>query len=264
MRTGRDVQGDGGQATYGLAAGFARARRGGPQAVRVRDAAEREMELGNALGTFYDAEREGKVMRTQTLGGQIPKNESPEETGKPVYFVGAFRGEEVHLSRVAATVQMRPQFHHLDAEDQRNRISASREYAAASAAEGVDTATATNDAEPATRVLRQSYKMSNPKGELESREKQMRQGLQAAAEEQWVPLEYVDEDEDAAYETYRERMFVGDTEKAARLRSGMSVEEFLDAISAPGGGVRRRRRGGRKKEVMDLEGEGDEGVGVGG
>lgn len=264
MRTSKEVQNE--SATYGIASGFtgvksAAARRA---AGLVKDEGERELDLQNDLANFHgdgaaqevEQVRE-KTMHTQTLGGQIIRHDSVSEEGKPIYFIGAFRGEELHLSRLDSTVQMRPQFHHLDAEDQRTRLANSRQPQAShettngtTGAGAASSSTAEAPAQP--RVVTQSYitTTSNPRGDLEQREHELKNNLQAAHEEPWVPLEFVDEDDEDAYAVWAERMFVGDVAAAGVLRSGMGDEEYLDAVSAPGreGLGRRRRKGkGRKR-----------------
>lgn len=251
LRTGKEVQND--SATYGLASGFAAQRRRNAQQARLPDQADREFEIQNDLNTFYDAEKEDKVLHKQTLGGQIVNHDSKTEEGKPSYFVGAFRGSELHLSKVSGTAQMRPQFHHLDAEDQRSRIAKSKESAAenpASAATAPDVA----------RVVHQSYKpgTTNPKGELEQRSHAMRRSLQTSHEEPWVRMEFVDEDNTDAFDLWHERMFIKDTTEeggCARLKSDMTDEDYIDAMSAPGreSPTRKRRRPPRKKEVVEDE-----------
>ena len=258
-------------ATYGLASGFsglkvANARRAPP----LRDPADREHEIQNSLATptnsteMSDVEdaSTSTILQTQTLGGQITPHAHPSEAGKPLYFLGAFRDTELHLTPITGTVQMRPQFHHLDAEDQRETLYTSR----VGASENPNHAFNTPDL---PRQVHQSYRPAtiNPKGELEVREAEMRGALHSAAEEQWVKLGYVDEDEGAAFGVWEERMFLGDVVGAKRLRSQMGNEEFLDAVSAPGreSPTRRRRRGPRRRDVVDLEeGEGDGEGGEGG
>ena len=258
LRMGNDIHGEA-AGTYGLAAGFARRRRTAGAGAGLRDQAEREAQIADDLGTFYDAAKAGKVLRTQTLGGQIPRGDG---VWKPRYFVGALRDGEVHLSAVSGVVQLRPQFHHLDAEDLRERVAGTREFATSAAVGdgGVDGAgTAEAGAEPATRVVRQSYKMANPKGELESCEKQLRQALQSAAEEPWTELRFVDGGDEEAFKVFGERLFVRDVQGAVALRSAWSGEEFLDAVSAPSaGGARKRRRVGRKKGGVDVGEDGEE------
>lgn len=97
--------------------------------------------------------------------------------------------------------------------------------------------------------------MSMPKGELDQRQEEMKHFLDAASEEDWVRMEYVDEDDMAAFDTWNSRMFVADTANAAELQSALENEEYLDAISAPrfeSTATRRRRstRGSRSEVVV--------------
>jgi len=80
---------------YGLAAGFLNAsglRSSAPKQVR---GGRRGAEQGSA-GNDSDDDQEEHQMEHQTLGGQILK----EESGKPVYMVGAFRGGEAPVVRL--------------------------------------------------------------------------------------------------------------------------------------------------------------------
>ena len=204
---------------------------------------------------FYDAERDGRVLDAQTLGGQIMRHTgSGEEEGKPWYFVGAFKGDELHLTRVEGTAQMRPQFHHVDAETQRDNLLKARSSGLGGPADGP----------PDVRAINQRVRdapSSNPKGELEAREAEMEKALQDAREEEWVGLRYVDEDDEEAYEEWEGRMFVGDAAKAERLRSAVDDEGFLDLISAPGReSPTRRRRRARGKRGKDVDGEVEDGA----
>lgn len=259
LQTGKEVQNA--SATYGMAAGFTGARGGvvgpGGRRVQMRDDVDRERTITDGLIDFDNAEVEGKVFHKQTVGGQIMRHDGPEDAGKPMYFVGAFRGSELHLTRVSGTAQMRPQFHHLDAEHQRKRIANSRAAAAAAA----DSDASAHGPEVA-RVIHQTYKptTNNPKGELEQREFEMRTALQTAHAEQWTKLKYVDEDEEDAFNTWNDKMFLQNTSEeggCARLKSSMANDEFLDAISAPSkdGTTKKRRKGKRGKgsEAMDVD-----------
>jgi DNA-directed RNA polymerase-3 subunit RPC5 len=240
--------------TYGLAAGLGvggrpSSRRGANAGVAVKDAADREHDIQNDIVSFDDALSEKKVLRSQTLGSHIIHHASSEESGKPVYYVGAFRGKELHLSRVTGTAQMRPQFHHLDAEDHRNRANGGRDYAPTTPAAAQPTTEAPADGAPGSsttkpatekvRAVHASYKanpITNPRGELEEQTNAMRTALQAAAEEPWTSLEHVDEDAELAYAVFDERMFLSDTKGAVRLQSEIGNEQFLDRIS---GRIRR-------------------------
>jgi DNA-directed RNA polymerase III subunit RPC5 len=244
LKTGKEVQNE--TATYGLAGGIAAMKPRAGGRVQLKDRVDRENQILNDLASgFYNAEAEGRAMRTQTLGGQIVRHGSEEEGGKPLYFVGAFRENQLHLTKVDGTAQMRPQFHHIDAEEQRAKLAASR---ASALEEGARPA-----GEARGLQMRQSLKIEE--SEKDKLELRMRTALQAAEAECWTRLEYVDEDMEDAYEKFRERMFVKDTEDVPKLKSGMQAEEYLDAVSAPRkeSPTRRRKRPPRRKR-----GEGEE------
>lgn len=246
------------EATYGPAAGFsagiksrALAGRGGGGA-GLKDQADRNNELMNRLAGFKEAEREEKVLKVQTLGGQIVRHDlSAEEGGEqggPVYFVGSFRGSELHLTKVTGTVQMRPQFHHLDAEEQRNRIAASRATDPGAGLGGPIAPVA----DP--RAVLQKVKLGE-ESEKDKLQNLARQQLQQAEAEEWIKLDYVDEDEEEAFEVFREKLFVKDVDGAVALKSAVGVEDFLDAVGRGGTLVRRRK----KKKTMKPEVEAESG-----
>ncbi|KAK5107612.1 hypothetical protein LTR62_000947 [Meristemomyces frigidus] len=250
LETSRDIHNSTG--TYGPAAGFSAAKPRTAGRLAVTDQADRQNQIQNDLAFFHGAEADNKVMHVQTLGGQIIKHDSADEVGKPIYFVGAFRDNQLHLTKVDGTAQMRPQFHHLDAEEQRARIAASR---AASSEVGAESARPA--AEARALLAREKKRDDGDKSRLEDL---IKADLQAAEAEEWCGLEYVDEDMDAAYELFGDRMFVRDVEQAQRLRSGVDVWEYLDLVAKPRkGGVGGRRRRRRKSQVGAGQGEGGEG-----
>ncbi|KAF2772767.1 hypothetical protein EJ03DRAFT_371688 [Teratosphaeria nubilosa] len=255
LNTAKEVQNESG--TYGIAGGFApmKPRVGGR--VHLKDHADRLNQIQNDLaGDFHGAEAEDRVMKCQTLGGQILRHGVAQEgemtmETNPIYFVGAFRENQLHLTKVDGTVQMRPQFHHIDAEDQRTRLAASR----AAALDGEPKA----PGDPRGLGTRQKrVEEESDKTKLENR---LKKALMQAEEESWTKLEYVDEDMEEAYEKFRERMFVRDVQEASKLQSSMGNEEFVDAVSAPRreSPMRRRKRPPRRgaDEEEDGEGEGE-------
>ncbi|KAK3112168.1 hypothetical protein LTR53_011826 [Teratosphaeriaceae sp. CCFEE 6253] len=267
LATSRNVHNS--SATYGPAAGFSGAKPGmrgasggggGSGTGRggvMQDAVARENQLANDLLAFSSAEATDRVMRTQTLGGQIQRHDAAadEHGSSPVYFVGAFRGNELHLTKVDGTAQLRPQFHHLDAEEQRTRLQTSR----ASASAGLDPDAARPppppQAEARSVLAREKRTDGTERVRFEDRTRALWQDAEA---ESWVRLEYVDEDTPAAYEKFGERLFVRDVEGVARLESGVDGWGYLDLVGkgkvgATGG--RRRKRGVRKR----AGGKGDEG-----
>lgn len=228
--------------TYGPAAGLAPGKvRSMNSARTVKDKADRELDFDNDLRAFKEAEQANKVHHKQTLGGQIVKHDAEAEMGKPSYFVGAFQGEQLHLTKISGTVQMRPQFHHVDAEEQRARLAVSR--AQAEAGTGPD---------PIARAVHQRTVEHEEKNSTESR---LRKLLSLAAQEPWINMEYVDEDEQLAFDEFNRKLKVENTGELPHLRSEMNNDEFLDAISAPkhGSPTRRRKRAARRREAVELQ-----------
>lgn len=248
LHTAKTLQNE--SATFGPASGFGVPRTRQPNRGQLKDKVERENEIFNGLTDFTSAQQEGKALGSQTLGGKIIRQESKPEGALPAYFVGAFRGNALHLSKVDGTVQMRPQFHHVDAEEQRNRVAASRAAA---------TETDPSRPAPPARALQQSYKDLNDDKDKDAPERKLRKMLQDAEEEEWSTLQYVDEQEDLAYDTFNRCMFIP-TDTAKALKSEQSAEKYLDQISLPRQDLqhRRKKRPSKKKGAIDLDDDEDE------
>lgn len=256
---------------FGLAAGFAQnvaVRSGGAAAARgatagsssvTSDSRASSRRPGPSHFNEHEEEDERTKLIHQTLGGQIIR----EEKGRPQYMLGAFRANELHLTPLTGLVQLRPQFHHLDATTQVERNSVRRANHA--------------DAPPRTLEPRLVQMSAKAGGDPESAEaasgETTKAYLAAAQEETWVKLGYTDEDEEEAFTLYHEMLFLGEDKEEARqtqLRASMSGDAWLDAISAPrldpGQGKKilrpMRRRGGKLagdddgeiEEVGDAEG----------
>ncbi|SMR61269.1 unnamed protein product [Zymoseptoria tritici ST99CH_3D1] len=246
-RASRDLHNISG--TYGPAAGLqpAKARTMANNRAALKDKSDRELDFENDLANFHQAEAERKIHASQTLGGQIIRHDGDAEVGKPYYFVGAFQGEQLHLSKLTGTVQMRPHFHHLDAEEQRGRIAASR--AQADAAGPVP--------EPVAHTLRQRQMDKEDQSTIEYRMKKM---LYEAQHEPWIKMDYVDEEDEEAYDAFEDKLKVRDVAGAPMLKSEMDNDAFLDAISTPrhDSPTRRRKRQpkkGNNKETINIEDE---------
>ncbi|KAL2356792.1 DNA-directed RNA polymerase III subunit Rpc5 [Cryomyces antarcticus] len=212
---------DDGSSGFGLAAGFDGGapplKRSGRATADQNEDGSPEADVEHLLRRFDDANDKGHVMNKQTLGGQILK----DEAGKPIYMLGAFRGKELHLTKVDGIVQMRPQFHHIDALTRVDRATTRREREAAEPP---------RTTEP--RAVHQTIK-STTEGDASNNQENAAAFLRAAHEEPWTKMKYHDEDTDAAYAAYHERLFVADIEAAPKLKSSMTNEQYLDAISAP-------------------------------
>ncbi|KAL1311188.1 hypothetical protein AAFC00_001383 [Neodothiora populina] len=228
-----------GNATYGAAAGFAPA--GAPKgrgrgAGGVGGEASSMEAIDSNLSRFNDSLNRNIVYTKQTLGGQIVQ----DETGNPNYMLGAFRGNELHLTRLDGIVQMRPQFHNVDA--------VVHQETAARRSEAAD------ERKPAQAMaLAQTYKDNRDIDNLEGlRAKNL---LLLAQEEKWTKFNYFDEDEPESFEAYHERLFVPETESAAHLKSTLTNEAYLDAISAPriDPSGRKKKRPLTKKQMTAIE-----------
>ncbi|KAF2803147.1 uncharacterized protein BDZ99DRAFT_468486 [Mytilinidion resinicola] len=195
--------------------GTARGRTATAEPAKEKKDDDEDEELKELLYRFDDANEKGHVLNKQTLGGQILK----QEEGEPKYMVGAFRGKELHLTKLSGIVQMRPQFHHLDALMQQEQ-----------AARRAESDAANPNKQSGPRAVQIQLKNSDLENKDMASTKQL---LKAAAEEKWMKLRYHDEDSAEAYSAYREKLFVQDIKAAPKLHSVMNNEEYLEIISAP-------------------------------
>ena len=88
-----------GSSSHGLAGGF---HAGSSQSASLQD-----------VPAHDDLDASSFTLKTQTLGGKITELDDRE----PVYFLGSLQDSTIHLSHLDGVVQMRPQLHHLDAEE---------------------------------------------------------------------------------------------------------------------------------------------------
>jgi DNA-directed RNA polymerase-3 subunit RPC5 len=154
-------------------------------------------------------------------------------------------------------VQMRPQFHHIDALAEQVKATLPREGAAR---------------QQEARAIHMTVK-SSIDGEEDTTDT-MAERISAAQAEAWKHHRYVDEDMDDAWAAFDESLFVGGNremedndsllDKFPRLRTSLEDDEYLDAISAPGDEARlSRSQKTRKGKAKDKKGRGPEEV-VGG
>ncbi|KFX97156.1 hypothetical protein V495_05552 [Pseudogymnoascus sp. VKM F-4514 (FW-929)] len=153
-----------------------------------------------------------RVLTKQTLGGQVV----PKESASPNYFIGAFRKGQLHLSPVNEIVQMRPQFHHIDATAELERLARPRAEAGPAGA--------------GARAIHMTVKTTG-EGEEDGQDS-MAERIKNAQEEKWQKMRYIDDNSDAAWETFEE-LFAQDTENLPKLESGIDDATYLDTISAP-------------------------------
>lgn len=155
----------------------------------------------------------------------------------------------LHLTPVDQIVQLRPQFHHIDAASELEKAGRARDAAPGGMRSG----------EP--RAIHMTVKAV---GDEEETTDTMAERIRAAQDEKWRKLHYVDENSDEAWQTFEEHLFVPgvpgseneeDVHKdVPKLVSYLQDAEYLDAISAPRDAAKlsRSRKNGKKG------GEGDE------
>ncbi|KAL7932951.1 Sin-like protein conserved region domain-containing protein [Trichoderma chlorosporum] len=139
---------------------------------------------------WNDAVRQGKVLSTQTLGGQYP------DTDEVQYMVGVFQGKDLHLTPVSNLIHLRPQLHHLDAataQERQSSAAASKEGAAPAA--------------PTARAIHMSIKTTADGADGVSTET-MADRLRSVQTEPWRKMRYTDENEETAWEVYNDSLFL--------------------------------------------------------
>ncbi|KAF2396543.1 hypothetical protein EJ06DRAFT_533800 [Trichodelitschia bisporula] len=230
-----------GMASFGLASGFGKGAKGNDllQSERVSHTKTGEEETQRLLRRFDESVDAGRVLNKLTLGGQIRK----PVKGTPIYFMGVFRQNELHLTPIDGIAQLTAQFHHIDAIAFHNRAKAQG-----------NKATAESAAEP--RLVQQVARATGADGE-ELNVKDSSKFLTEASEEPWTRLKYYDEEADEAYVAYHEKLFVRDPDAVPQLASSMTNDQFLDSISAPRYDPvkKAKRKPLTRKQLVDLSKE---------
>ncbi|CZS89298.1 related to RPC37 Pol III transcription [Rhynchosporium agropyri] len=209
------------------------------------------------LADYQNAVKNERVLVKQTLGGQT----MAKDDTTPQYMIGTFSGNQLHLTPVDNIVQMRPQFHHIDAQSEQDRAGRARDPAAG--------ARATPDA----RAIHMTVK-SNVDGEEDTTDT-MAARITAAQAEAWKKHRYVDEEHLESWDGYQ-NLFVGsekdgmiqeeELKNKPMLRSSLNNAEYLDEISAPMDAaklsrsqkVKKVKKGKGKEKAMDEPEDGAE------
>jgi hypothetical protein len=165
-------------------------------------------------------------LQYQSLGGKI----KPAAPGDPIYMLGSFHEDGLHLSRLDALAQMRPQLHHVDAQDEIDRKRTS--LANVTGNQKPKANLETGPAKIETKAIDIKVKSANDDGRdrgINANAKLLRD-IQA---EQWQAHEWIDESEDASTTKFEQRLHHADTQFATQLKSKLSNSEWLDKMSAP-------------------------------
>jgi DNA-directed RNA polymerase-3 subunit RPC5 len=170
--------------------------------------------------------------------------------------------DQLHLTRLNGLVQLRTQFHHLDASAQLEAVSRRREKEAQEGAKPVE-----------PKAFIPTMKKSGGDTAAEMNQAFMK----STNQEPWHTLNYSDEDvctttseaesstnpvmqSTEAYNAYSERLFLPDVAEAPKLHSNVNNNQFLDAISAPSASKGAKKRSTRKAadELIEISDESDE------
>ncbi|RVX70673.1 hypothetical protein B0A52_05323 [Exophiala mesophila] len=178
---------------------------------------------------------------TQTLGGKIV-TPSPRD---PIYLLGHFRNKQLHLSHLDSVVQMRPQLHHIDAEDENKRRLPSTANSAPGRTKAASDGLANKVESKAIEIKLKDNKDDSKDRSLNDNAKMLRD-IQT---DEWQEFSWVDQDEEEARDVFESHLNLSPTKVAAapRLKSGVSNGDWLDKMSAP-------REDGKKGLLAKLRG----------
>ena len=217
-----------GQTTYGIAGGFEktmpkaskRGARAGPSTAEDGDDEEDEdmdddndddegdkdktstglpgfdVNIEKYVNNFDDANNKGHVLNKITWSGRI----IGREPWKPNYFIGSFRDNELHLTRVAGIVQLYPEVQHFDAIDHLEAVSKHR---AAKTAKDV---------------------VAGPSKKSITGEPTVEELLNRGAQEPWVKMRWNHSEANESWDAYNKRFFLEDTVNAPLVTYESSAE----------------------------------------
>ncbi|KAI0466400.1 Sin-like protein conserved region-domain-containing protein [Xylaria cf. heliscus] len=186
--------------THGLAGGFGV----GVSTMRPskrRDDFERDIDMMD----WPEAVRQDKVLRTKTLGGQLPAESETECQ----WMVGVFKGDHLHLTPASALIQLRPQLHHVDAMTEQERASRREGAGVVGNKDGVP---ATASAAGA-RAIHMSIKSADSGGgELTT--ETMADRLRTVQTEAWSRLQYEDDESAKSWNVFNNNLVYRSARKA--------------------------------------------------
>jgi len=141
----------------------------------------------------------------------------------------------LHLIPVDRMVQLRPQFHYIDAQDGQERLS--RRDAIALAARPTE-----------ARAVHMTVKSSIDGEDLVT--DTMAERLANAQAEKWTKHKYIDEDDDQSWRVFQENLFVGpepgkggrtNVSRTVALKSALNDMEYIDTLSGAGDAAKKSR-----------------------
>jgi RPC5 protein len=221
-----------GKTSHGLAGGF---HMGPSQTASLRE-----------VPAHDGAPADASAISSQTLGGKIADSSERD----PIYLLGSLKNGTVHLSHLDGVMQMRPQLHHLDAEEELNQKRF--QVGSTGAAVKVKTGTEPGPAKVESRAIEIKLKDTKDEGRDRTLNENARL-LRDIQIDSWRSHSWVDQDESAARAARSRLLSNADPNDAARstgsgsLKSSLSNGDWLDRMSAP-------REDGKKSLLAKLRG----------
>ncbi|KAK6495448.1 hypothetical protein TWF481_003467 [Arthrobotrys musiformis] len=135
---------------------------------------------------FQEAKRKNRILNRQTLGAKMQGADAN-------YFVALFEEGKLHFTRLAGSLQLRPQFHHIDimTEQERANQKAMREM------NNPQNAKATE-----ARAVNLSVKTASGDNRTLSAAEQLAKDIRLEEDEPWREIEWVDQDDDEAWQMF--------------------------------------------------------------
>lgn len=178
------------------------------------------------------------ALASQTLGGKIAKQSERE----PIYFLGCLRDDALHLSHLDAVVQMRPQLHHIDAEDENSQRRLQMNGAPGAKKPGLEVA---SKMESKAIEIKLKDSKEDPRDRSLNASSKLLRDIQVDV---WQRHEWVDQDDDDAQQRAAAYLYASDAaEGQVQLKSALSNGDWLDRMSAP-------REDGKKGLLAKLRG----------
>ncbi|KAI0890185.1 uncharacterized protein GGS22DRAFT_9308 [Annulohypoxylon maeteangense] len=193
---------------------------------------------------WSEAVRQDKVIRTQTLGGQL----AIEKETNCRWMVGVFKGDQLHLTPVTSLIHLRPQFHHLDAYAEQERLSRPREGGSSSGAgpssSGQGAAAAGKEGQtPQAKAIHMTIKSAG-QGDGGASVDTMVERLRKVQTEPWTRLKYEHEDSDKSWNMFGSSLVYGDAPAPANAKA----EKDGDSNGSVGKGKERATKADEEDE----------------
>ncbi|KAG0129594.1 hypothetical protein HOY82DRAFT_487990 [Tuber indicum] len=170
------------------------------------------------------AVKAGRILNRQTLGSKI----QPDGTK---YMAGVFKDDKLYLTPITSTLQLRPQFRHIDTQIDLERAANK----------------ALHPVKQEARAIQLSVKNSeDPSSQLSSSMKAVR----LAEEENWTKLHWVDQDTDDAWGVYEDVCLTAEeVGEEGKVRDGLlkcvtTKKEYIEWLRA-GKPIVKKEGGGK-------------------